>query len=146
VVSVTEKAYLIRQVRTEKANVSEPLMKCRKRSDGIKTRVQLLPWDESGGCLCYWPGGVRHEGGASSVQALVWNVGTPRPDTAGPVLDWPARGRTPSSGNCEGQSTDAGRRADRPVVVMTPGNAGRAKGTGCPGLFDDQPAWSGGVG
>jgi hypothetical protein len=39
------------QVRTEKANVSEPLLKCRKRSDGIKTGVQLLPWEQSGGCL-----------------------------------------------------------------------------------------------
>ena len=39
----------------------------------------------------------------------MWNVGTPRPDTAGRVLDRPARGRVPSSGNCEGQSTDAGQ-------------------------------------
>src|SRR6266496_5597753 len=41
----------MRQVGTGKANVSEPLRKCRKRSDDIETRVQLLPWDESGGCL-----------------------------------------------------------------------------------------------
>jgi hypothetical protein len=34
-----------------KANVSESLLKHRKRSDVIKTRVQLLLWDESGGCL-----------------------------------------------------------------------------------------------
>ena len=26
-------------------------MKCRKRSDDIETRVQLLPWDKPGGCL-----------------------------------------------------------------------------------------------
>src|SRR6266542_1539889 len=57
----------------------------------------------------YWPGGVRHEGGASPVQAPVWNAGTPRPDAAGWVLDWLARGRSPSSGNCKGQSTDAGQ-------------------------------------
>ena len=50
-VSVAEKAYLMRQMRTEKANVSEPLRTCRKRSDDIETRVQLLPWDEPGGCL-----------------------------------------------------------------------------------------------
>jgi hypothetical protein len=34
-----------------KANESEPLMKCRKRSDGIETRVESLPWDEPGGSL-----------------------------------------------------------------------------------------------
>src|SRR5205823_7836907 len=39
-----------------------------------------------------------------------------------------------------------GRRADRLVVVRTPGNAGRAKGTGRPGSFDDQPAMAGGAG
>ena len=48
-VSVTEKAHEMCQVRTEKAHVSEPLLKSRKRSDGIKTGVQLLPWEESGG-------------------------------------------------------------------------------------------------
>jgi hypothetical protein len=51
VVSVTEKAYVIRQVRTEKANVSEPLLRCRKRSDDIRTGVRSLPWDQSGGYL-----------------------------------------------------------------------------------------------
>ena len=39
-----------------------------------------MPRDESGGFLYSWPGGARHKGGASSVQALVWNVGTPRHD------------------------------------------------------------------
>jgi hypothetical protein len=41
-----------------------------------------LPRDESGGFLYSWPGGARHKGGASSVQALVRNVGTPRRDAA----------------------------------------------------------------
>jgi len=65
----------MRQVRAEKANASEPLLKCRKRAVGIGTGVGSLPRDESGGCLRSWPGGVRHEGGASSVQAPVRNVG-----------------------------------------------------------------------
>src|SRR5215471_708842 len=39
------------QVRTGKANVSEPLLMCRKRSGDIETGVQLLRWDKSGGCL-----------------------------------------------------------------------------------------------
>ncbi len=54
-VSVTEKAHMMRQVGTEKANVSEPLLKCRKRIDDIETGVQLLPRDEPGvTCLLPW--------------------------------------------------------------------------------------------
>jgi len=51
VVSVAEKAHGMRQVRAGKANVSEPLLKRRKRSGVIKTGVQSLPRDEPGGCL-----------------------------------------------------------------------------------------------
>jgi len=40
-----------RQVGAEKANVSEPLGKRRKRSGVIETGVQSLPRDEPGGCL-----------------------------------------------------------------------------------------------
>ena len=50
-VSVAEKAYLIRQVRAEKVNVSEPPMRCRNSIDDFKTRVPLLPWDKPGGNL-----------------------------------------------------------------------------------------------
>ena len=32
-------------------NTSEPLMKCRKRRDVIKTRGESLTWDKSGGNL-----------------------------------------------------------------------------------------------
>jgi hypothetical protein len=32
-------------------NTSEPLIKCRKRGDVIKTRGESLTWDESGGNL-----------------------------------------------------------------------------------------------
>jgi hypothetical protein len=51
VVSVAEKAHVMRQVGAGKANVSEPLLKRRKRSGVIKTGVQSLPRDEPGGCL-----------------------------------------------------------------------------------------------
>ena len=33
------------------ANTSEPLIKCRKRRNVIKTRGESLTWDESGGDL-----------------------------------------------------------------------------------------------
>ena len=48
---MTEKAHRMCQVGTEKANVSEPLRKCRKRSDDIETGVQLLLRGEPGGYL-----------------------------------------------------------------------------------------------
>jgi hypothetical protein len=46
-----EKVHEMCQVRVEKANASESLMKCRKRSDVIETGVQLLPRDEPRGYL-----------------------------------------------------------------------------------------------
>jgi hypothetical protein len=36
------------QVNVKEANTSEPLIKCRKRSDVVKTRGESLTWDESG--------------------------------------------------------------------------------------------------
>lgn len=83
VVSETEKAGPTRQVSAGKANVSEPLTMCRKRRDVIETRLQLLAWDEARGVPADCPGGDRHEGGASSAQALVWNVGTSSLDAKG---------------------------------------------------------------
>jgi hypothetical protein len=46
-------------------------------------------------------GGVRHKGGVNLIQALVWNVGTCRPD---------AKGETQMGGPHKGESTDAGHR------------------------------------
>ena len=85
VVSETEKAGQPRQVSAGKTNVSEPLMKCRKRRDAIETGLQLLAWDEARGEPVDCPSGGRHEGGVSPVQALVRNVGTCRLDAKGEV-------------------------------------------------------------
>jgi len=146
VVSVAEKAYLIRQMRTEKANVSEPLMTCRKRSDDIETRVQLLPWDESGGCLFIGQtvSGMKVARARFRLQCGTWERLAPIP-----LAGWWAgqrEGDPQAAETVRGRVPMRGRRADRPVVAVKPGNAGRAKGTGCPGSFDDQPAWPGGVG
>lgn len=83
VVSETEKAGETRQVRTGKANVSEPLRTCRKRWNVIESRLQSLACDEARGKPADCPSDDRHEGGASPVQALVWNVGTYRLDAKG---------------------------------------------------------------
>jgi hypothetical protein len=110
-------------VWTGKANVSEPPMKCRKRRDAVETRVQSLLWEGAWGTPVSCPGGGRHEGGASPVQALVRNVGTYRSDAKGePASGRPTRGRVPMRGG----------GADRRVVAKKPGNAGGAKASACP--------------
>jgi hypothetical protein len=123
-----------RQVRTGKANESEPLMTCRKRREVVEIGVQLLPRDEAWGTPVSRSGGGRHEGGASPVQALVRNVGTCRSDAKGELTSGrPTRGRVPMrSGG-----------ADQLVVVMKPGNAGGAKGLNCPAKLRCQPAMGG---
>jgi hypothetical protein len=85
--STTEKAHVMRQVGTGKANVSEPLLKCRKRSDGNRNRGPVVAPGRAGGYLFTALAVARHGGGASSVWALARNVGTPRRDGAGWRVD-----------------------------------------------------------
>jgi len=134
------------QVRTGKANVSEPLLTCRKRIDDIETGVQLLPWDRSGGCLFI---GQMVSGMKVARARFRRQCGTrERLAPMSLVRCWTGRrkGEARAAETVRVRVLMRGRRADRLVVVMTPGNAGRAKGTGRPGSFDDQPAVPGGVG
>lgn len=111
------------QVSGEKTNVCEPLL-THRNSQG---------WHQNWGCVgtprtktrrfassvrkrpVCCPGGARCTGGVSSSQALAWNRRTCRSDTDG-QLQWvrvgplAARGRVPSGGHREGQSTDAEHR------------------------------------
>ena len=75
-----------------KTNASEPLMTCRKRRNDVKTGRKSLARDEPRRKPAYWLDGVRHEGGVSVVQALVWNVGTCRLDAKGEVQAEAPRG------------------------------------------------------
>jgi hypothetical protein len=146
VVSVTEKAHKMCQVRTGKANVSEPLLTCRKRSDDIETGVQLLPWDKSGGCLFT---GQMVSGIKVARARFGRQCGTRERLAPMPLAGcWTGRreGEARAAETVRARVPMRGRRADRLVVVRTPGNAGRAKGTGRPGSFGDQPAVPGGVG
>jgi hypothetical protein len=146
VVSVAEKAHRMRQVGAEKANVSEPLMKCRKRSDDIKTGVQLLPRDEPGGYLstALVVSGTKVARARFRLRCGTW-------ERLAPLLSagcWAGRreGEPQAAETVRGGVPMWGRRADRLVVAVKPGNAGGAKGTGCPGSFGDQPVCPGGVG
>ena len=146
VVSVTEKAHEMRQVRTGKANVSEPLLTCRKRSGDTRTGVQLLPREEPGGYLltALVVSGMkvararfRHQHGTWEPVAPLALAGCWAGQPKGvPQAAETARGRVPVRGT----------GADRLVVAVRPGNAGGAKGTGCPGSPVGQPAVPGGAG
>ena len=74
---------VLRQVRIEKTNASEPLMTCRKTLTDVETGIETLSWEESGWLPVYCFTGVRHEGGVILIQAWVRNVGTCRPDAKG---------------------------------------------------------------
>ena len=69
----------------------------RRRRNWVLTlsqdKVQRVP--------VYCLDGVRHAGGVNLIQALVWNVGTCRPD---------AKGEAQVGSTHEGESTDAGHR------------------------------------
>jgi hypothetical protein len=134
VVSVPGKGGTTRQVQAEKANESEPLMKCRKRRDVIETGLQLLARDEARGTPVCCPSGDRHEGGASSVSGSRAERGN---------LSSRCKGRPPSGGPMRGRVPMRGEGADRPVVAEKPGNAGRAKGSDCPATPVGQPARGG---
>lgn len=145
-VSVAEKAHAMCQVGAGKANASEPLMKCRKRSGGIETRVQLLPWDKPGGGLLTGlaVSGTKVARARFRLQRGTWERLAPI-ESAG---CWTGRreGELQAAETVRIRVPMRGRRADHPVVAVMPGNAGGAKGMGCPGSFVDQPAWPGGIG
>ena len=127
-------------MRTKKANVSEPPFTCRKGPMTSKPRSRLAS-GQAWGRPVYCPGGVRHIGGASLVQAPVRNVRTWYPETAvgGCKPTGPQEGDPQAAETARGR-VPRGPGADRPVVAVKPGNAGGAKGTGYPGSINSQPA------
>ena len=92
------------------------------------------------GVPVYCLDGVRHEGGVSPVQALVWNVRTCRLDMP---AGWLVTGEPQAAGTVRGRVPVRGTGADRLVVVVKPGNAGGAKGTDHRGLVTGQPRFGG---
>ena len=84
VVSVKEKASPRGcQVKGAETSVSEPLRTCRKSLGDVKTGGSfVIPGAVWEGPV-YCPHGVRHGGGVTVLWALVWNVGTCRPESDG---------------------------------------------------------------
>ena len=125
----------------KKANVSEPSTRCRNSMDDVETGVGLLLREQPGGYL------LTAQAASGTKAARAWLRllrGTCEPATS--IL---ARtGEEPGSVQ-EGESQAAetardrvptrGAGTGRPVVARKPGNAGGAKGAGCPGLLTGQP-------
>ena len=63
VVSVREKVSYKISGKIQGDEAIEPLLKCRKRIDGIKTEEKSLLQDKFSGKPVYWLSGLRHEGG-----------------------------------------------------------------------------------
>ena len=111
-----------RQVRARKASESDPLMTCRKPfrrdqnrgCDPLPGRAWRVP--------VYWPGGLRHTGGASLVQAFMRNSGTCRSETA-TARAWDARSR-------EGDPQAAATVRGRVLVAEHRGGPVRSSGEG----------------
>ncbi len=70
-------------MRCKETSASEPLKTCRKVHRWRQNRVGFVSPGEVWEIPVYCPDGVRHEGGVTLLQALVWNVGTCRPDVKG---------------------------------------------------------------
>jgi hypothetical protein len=117
-------------------------MNCRKRIDDIKTEVELLPRDEPGRDLVT----ARVVSGMKVARAWprllcgTWEPVAPmlRP-TGWVVLGRLREGDPQAKEIARGSVPMRGTGADRLVLAMRPGNAGGAKGAGCPGLLGGQP-------
>src|SRR6202158_2933166 len=112
VVSVVGKGGgILRQVRLEETNASEPLMTCRNVPDDVETGIRTsIPRARVGRCPAYCPTGVRHEGGVTLRQASIRNTGTCRPD---------AKGETQAAGSRGGlRGGDVRSREEGPVMGL----------------------------
>ena len=87
-------------MRSGETSASEPLMTCRNIDD-VETGEEWSLRDKCGRSLEPGPRGIRLGGGVNPDQALLWNVGTCRPDAKGDVQAGDPR---------KSQSTDAGHR------------------------------------
>jgi hypothetical protein len=68
-------------VGTRKASESEPLLTCRNSKNDIKTGATPLAPGQAWRVSAYWPGGVRHAGGASLVCGFRAELGKACVDT-----------------------------------------------------------------
>jgi hypothetical protein len=100
----------------------------------IETRALPVSWDKVRERPAYCPGGDRHIGGVSSTTGFRVERGNLCCDAKGELQVEVPRG---AEYRCATTGTD------QLVVAEKPGNAGRAKGLGCPAEITGQPATGG---
>lgn len=110
VVSVEEKAHVMRQVGIGKASESEPLMTCREVEVTSKPGRSAVVRDEPGGCpfIGQVVSGMKAARARSAASA--WNLGRQVSTLPGRVAWWRlgrVRGSSPGGGNREALSTVA---------------------------------------
>lgn len=76
VVSDKEKALRKSHVSLLETTAREPLMKCRKCKDDVKTGGEVITLGLVRDAPVYCPDGIRHKDGVNDSEALVRNVGT----------------------------------------------------------------------
>jgi hypothetical protein len=148
VVSTAEKAHVMRQVGAEKANVSEPLWKRRKRIDDDRNRGPVVAPGQAWRVPVFL---VRRLSGAEVARARFrLRCGTWEPLAAivpVRVLTWVGEREDLKQLICEGQSTDARQgggppRSSDEAPVMGAERRGRVVLI----LFAGQPECPGGAG
>ena len=83
--SVKEKASLKGSGENQGDERKRTIDEVSKSGDVVKTGDSSRSSGEAWRRPAYCPGGVRHKGGATLNQALVWNVGTCRSDDKGEI-------------------------------------------------------------
>jgi len=121
--------------------VSKPPLQCRKRSDDVETGVELLLRDRSGS---YLPTAQAASGikAARSWLRLLRGTCEPAISILARMGDEPGsvkKGESQAAETARDRVPRRGAGTDCPVVARKPGNAGGAKGAGCPGLLIGQP-------
>jgi hypothetical protein len=110
VVSVEEKAHVMRQVGIGKASVSEPLMTCREVEVTSKPGRSVVVRDEPGGCpfIGQVVSGMKAARARSAASAWNWGRQAPTPrDRAVARRGGQARGSASGGGNRQALSTVA---------------------------------------
>ena len=70
----------------KETNENKPLKRCRKNPYRRRQNLGSNPiLGKAQGIPVYCLSGVRHKGGVTLDQALMWNVGTCRPDAKGEI-------------------------------------------------------------
>ncbi len=130
-----------RQVRARKANASEPLMTCRKRSEDIKTEEESLPREEPGGNLstAQVVSGMKVARVWPRLLSGTWEPAAPIAWPCGKCSGGAREGDPQAAATARGRVPTRSAGTDCLVVVVKPANAGGAKGAAYPGVLVGQP-------